>query len=246
MSSALRIHALKSNDRELNQESGFPSLVRYLQYDIAANAEAITVGNARADIVAVCELIEGQFRSEREALADPEQAQALVANLTEVKRAGQPAAQRRRQVAADAVRRRAGPAGRRRPRPAQPHPGQITKQADESIDEHRPRRGVGRLPGVALPPGRRGRHPLLHVPLQPGRELVLRVGEHFGEDSGTIAVNLAIMNPNQVLGERAGLEHRPRAAEARRGHPGHDGPARRLRRHARCSACSAAWPAWPC
>src|SRR5215510_14758140 len=35
VSSALRIHALRNNDRDLNQESGFPELVGYLQSEIA-------------------------------------------------------------------------------------------------------------------------------------------------------------------------------------------------------------------
>jgi replication fork clamp-binding protein CrfC len=67
VSSALRIHALRKNDRNLNQESGFPALVGYLQNDIAANAETLTLRNATNDVVSVCGLIESQFRSERDA-----------------------------------------------------------------------------------------------------------------------------------------------------------------------------------
>src|SRR5918993_1933851 len=136
-SSALRIHALKSNDRELNQESGFPNLVRYLQNDIAANAEAISIGNARADMVAVCELIEGQFKREREALVDPEQAQALVANLTEVRERAnrlRSGAAKWQQTLSDGVQDLQADLdhdlrGRIRA---------ITKQADESIDNTDP------------------------------------------------------------------------------------------------------------
>ena len=85
VSSSLRIHALKSNDRELNRESGFPELAGYLQNKIAANAEKLSVRTAANDVVAVATMLESQFRSEREALDNPEQAQQMVDNLTEAK-----------------------------------------------------------------------------------------------------------------------------------------------------------------
>ena len=199
-SSALRIHALKSNDRELNQESGFPALVRYLQSEIAANAEAISIGNARADMVAVCELIEGQFKREREALADPEQAQALVANLIDVKERAnrlRSGVAKWQQTLSDGVQDLQADLdhdlrGRIRA---------ITKQADESIDNTDP---VDAWDDFQAWLYRRVAEDVIHsytFLYNRARELVLRVGEHFGEDSGSIAVNLAIMNPNQVLGE---------------------------------------------
>ena len=43
VSSSLRVHALRANDRELNRESGFPELANYLQNKIAANAEKLSV-----------------------------------------------------------------------------------------------------------------------------------------------------------------------------------------------------------
>ncbi len=190
VSSTLRIHALRQNDRELNQESGFPALVSYLQSDIAANAEAITVDNAKADVVAVCDLLEGQFLSEREALADPERAQALVANLTEIKeRAGRlrSGVAKWQQTLTDGVQDLQADVDhdlRNRIR-------QITKQADESIENTDPVEAWDDFQSWLY---RRVAEDVVHsytFLYNRGRELVLRVGEHFGEDGDTIAVTLA-------------------------------------------------------
>lgn len=206
VSSALRIHALRHNDRELNQESGFPALVSYLQSEIAANAEAITVDNAKADVVAVTELLEAQFRSEREALADPERARALVANLTEVKeRAGRlrSGVAKWQQTLTDGIQDLQADVDhdlRNRIR-------QITKQADESIENTDPVEAWDEFQAWLY---RRVAEDVVHSYTflhNRARELVLRVGDHFGEDGDSIAVNLAIMNPNQVLsGVRASTE----------------------------------------
>jgi hypothetical protein len=198
VSSALRIHALRHNDRELNQESGFPALVGYLQGEIGANAEAITIDNAKADVLAVTDLLEAQFRSEREALADPERARALVANLTEVKeKAGRlrSGVAKWQQTLTDGVQDLQADVDhdlRNRIR-------QITKQADESIENTDPVEAWDDFQAWLY---RRVAEDVVHSYSflhARSRELVLRVAEHFGEDGDTIAVNLAIMNPNQVL-----------------------------------------------
>jgi hypothetical protein len=199
VSSALRIHALRSNDRELNQESGFPALVTYLQNEIAANAEKITVSNAKADMVQTCELLEAQFRSEREALVDPERAQALVANLTEVKERAnrlRSGASKWQQTLSDGIQDLQADLdhdlrGRIRA---------ITKQADESIENTDPVEAWDEFQTWLY---RRVAEDVVHTYTflhARARDLVLRVGDHFGEDSASIGVNLAIMNPNQVLG----------------------------------------------
>jgi predicted GTPase len=199
VSSALRIHALRSNDRELNQESGFPALVTYLQTEIAANAEKITVANAKSDMLQTCELLETQFRSEREALADPERAQALVANLTEVKERAnrlRSGASKWQQTLSDGIQDLQADLDhdlRSRLRA-------ITKQADESIENTDPAEAWDDFQTWLY---RRVAEDVVHTYTflhARARELVMRVGEHFGEDSATIGVNLAIMNPNQVLG----------------------------------------------
>ena len=200
VSSALRIHALRHNDRDLNQESGFPALVGYLQADIAANAESITIDNAKADVVAVTELLEAQFRSEREALADPERAQALVANLTEVKeKAGRlrSGVAKWQQTLTDGVQDLQADVDhdlRNRIR-------QITKQADESIENTDP---VDAWDDFQAWLYRRVAEDVVHSYTflhARGRELVLRVGEHFGEDGDTI-VFPSLAYPTYDVGAR--------------------------------------------
>jgi hypothetical protein len=199
VSSALRIHALRKNDRNLNQESGFPALVGYLQNDIAANAETLTLRNATSDLVSVCGLIESQFRSEREALTNPERARALVENLTEVKERAnrlRSGVSKWQQTLNDGITDLQGDLdyelrGRIR---------QVTKQADESIEATDPADAWDEFQAWLY---RRvaedvvATYASLHAK---GRDLAQRVNEHFGEDGGEVAINLAVMNPSQMLG----------------------------------------------
>jgi hypothetical protein len=199
VSSALRIHALRNNDRGLNQESGFPALVGYLQNDIAANAETLTIRNAVGDIVSVCGLIESQFRGERDALTDPARAKSLVENLTEIKERAnrlRSGVSKWQQTLNDGIQDLQGDLdyelrGRMR---------QITRQADESVEATDPADAWDEFQAWLY---RRtaedvvATYASLHAK---SRELALRVNEHFGEDGGSLAINLAVANPSQMLG----------------------------------------------
>jgi hypothetical protein len=199
VSSALRIHALRTNDRELNQESGFPALVGYLQNDIAANAEGLSVGNAASDMVAVCDLLAAQFKGERDALRDPEHAQALVANLTDVKERAnrlRSGVAKWQQTLSDGVQDLQSDLDhdlRSRMR-------LITKQADESIENTDPNDAWDDFEAWLY---RRVAEDVVHTYTflhARARELTMRVNEHFGEDGEGIAVPLAIADPRNVLG----------------------------------------------
>jgi GTPase Era involved in 16S rRNA processing len=85
MSSILRQHAINTNDKELNEESGFPALVTYLQRDIIADAERLTVRSAASDVLAVSVQLQTQFQAERQVLADPESSQAAKTKLEQAK-----------------------------------------------------------------------------------------------------------------------------------------------------------------
>ncbi|HEX8802859.1 MAG TPA: dynamin family protein, partial [Acidimicrobiales bacterium] len=198
VSSALRIHALRNNDRDLNQESGFPQLVGYLQNEIAANAETLTVRNAATDLVAVCGLLESQFRSERQALDKPEQAKALVENLIEVKERAnrlRSGASKWQQTLSDGFQDLQADLehdlrGRMR---------LITRQADESIEANDPAETWDEFQTWLY---RRVAEDVVHTYAfmhARARELALRVNEHFGEASGPVALTLAIANPTGVL-----------------------------------------------
>lgn len=85
VSSALRARAVAANDTELNAESGFGELVRFLAKRVSAGAESVAASAAGAEVAAVCEQIQAQFEAERAVLADPEESQRVVAKLTEAK-----------------------------------------------------------------------------------------------------------------------------------------------------------------
>ena len=85
VSSALRARAVKTNDAELNIESGFPALLELVREQVGGSAEKRLAAEAAAEVAALCDHLETSFAAEREALADPEAAQRVVDELTEVK-----------------------------------------------------------------------------------------------------------------------------------------------------------------
>jgi hypothetical protein len=199
VSSSLRIHALRTNDRELNRESGFPQLAGYLQNEIGANAERLSVRSAANDVVAVATMLETHFRAERKALDDPDQAQGVVDNLTEAK--------------GNAERLRSGVSKWQQTL----SDGVIDLQADVDHDLRARLRQVTRLSDEAIEASdpadtweefepwltRRVTEEVVHnyTYLHARAEgLIERVGEHFGEDGAGIALDLDVANPTEVLG----------------------------------------------
>ncbi|KAA0235081.1 MAG: Isoniazid-inducible protein iniA [Actinobacteria bacterium] len=85
VSSTVRMYALQNEDRELNAESGFPDLVKYLENDIVADAEGLTIKHVASDLLSVTTQLESQFDTERVALDDPEKAAQVVNQLTDAK-----------------------------------------------------------------------------------------------------------------------------------------------------------------
>jgi GTPase SAR1 family protein len=198
VSSSLRVHALRANDRELNRESGFPELAGYLQNKIAANAEKLSVRAAANDVVAVASMLEGQFRSEREALDNPEEAQRVVDNLTELKAKAErlkSGVSKWQQTLSDGVIDLQADVdhdlrGRLRA---------VTRQADEALEASDPAETWDEFQAWLY---RRvaedvvHNYTFLHTQAQ---ELTARVAEHFGEDGVDIVVDLDVANPTDVL-----------------------------------------------
>ncbi len=85
VSSMLRAEAVRRNDRELNQESGFPELVRMLTNDIVAGANNRERARSREAVIDICDQLSSQFEAELSALNDPEKANELVSQLEEAK-----------------------------------------------------------------------------------------------------------------------------------------------------------------
>lgn len=85
VSSALRSHALQSNDKELNDESNFPQLVTFLSNTIADRQNAARA-QVMAEIAAVSEHLTLTLDAELSALQDPRSRAELTSELERRKR----------------------------------------------------------------------------------------------------------------------------------------------------------------
>ncbi len=85
VSSTLRLHALQVQDKELNEESGFPALISFLRGRVVAESDLLDRRSAQQDVLAVCEQVSSTFSAELEAQQNPEKIQELVAELERTK-----------------------------------------------------------------------------------------------------------------------------------------------------------------
>ncbi|MBC8091993.1 MAG: dynamin family protein [Pseudonocardia sp.] len=89
VSSVLRLEAVRSEDAELNVESGFAALVTYLRTEVLARADDLDRASTSQDVLAVADQMAASMRAELAAQQEPERAGALVAELEQArKRAG--------------------------------------------------------------------------------------------------------------------------------------------------------------
>jgi hypothetical protein len=104
VSAAIRELAIEGNDREANEESGFPALIRWLREAVADDAWWFDAAGAAEVVGEVARQLHDQFTAERSVLQQPGGAAALLAELeraeAEADRAKQAAA-RWQQVLAD-------------------------------------------------------------------------------------------------------------------------------------------------
>lgn len=85
VSSDLRLRAAAEQDRELNDESGFPALVAHLRSEIVGRAELMAVRSAVHDLGFVVAQMELAARSELSALLNPQDSPRLLAELDRAK-----------------------------------------------------------------------------------------------------------------------------------------------------------------
>ncbi|MBB1511197.1 dynamin family protein [Tessaracoccus sp. MC1627] len=85
VSSDLRLLAASEQDRELNNESGFPDLVSHLRLDVLRRAEVINTRSAVHDLVFVVDQMTMAARTELTALLNPEDTPQLILQLEEAK-----------------------------------------------------------------------------------------------------------------------------------------------------------------
>lgn len=81
VSSELRLHAARLEDKELNDESGFPALVKHLREEIVGNSERIQEKSVRHDLLSVIEHLRLSLNAELVALQNPENTPQLIADL---------------------------------------------------------------------------------------------------------------------------------------------------------------------
>jgi hypothetical protein len=80
VSSTLRLHAIKADDKQLHTESGFPALVAYL-LGAVANADRLSRRSVAHDVFTVTDHLAVSLRAELQALQNPEDNLALMAEL---------------------------------------------------------------------------------------------------------------------------------------------------------------------
>lgn len=85
LSSDLRMLAADQHDRELNEESGFPSLVAHLRRDVMGRAELLHRRVAAHDLTSTVDQLMLAVRTELNALLHPEDTPRLIVKLEEAK-----------------------------------------------------------------------------------------------------------------------------------------------------------------
>jgi len=86
VSTTLRWMALQGGDADLNAESGYSDLVRYLRRDVLAKAGELANRSTAHDVLAVTDQIAGSLRAEQSAAQNPEKIQELIRQLTDAER----------------------------------------------------------------------------------------------------------------------------------------------------------------
>ena len=82
VSSTLRQHAIRAQDTQLNEESGFPELIHRLRNDILGQAAALADRSVANDVLSVTSQLSASMQAELAAHRDPQHAGDLIAELT--------------------------------------------------------------------------------------------------------------------------------------------------------------------
>ena len=127
VSSVLRDHAIRLNDTELNDESGFRPSWSSCNTKVIAQATARMQKLVMAEIGSSAEHLALVTRAELEAARDPAAREAIIAELDQTRVEAKGTVGAIGAVAAGAQRRRGRPVRRCRPRPADAHPHDAQK-----------------------------------------------------------------------------------------------------------------------
>ena len=145
-SSVLRSHAIQLNDKELNEESNFPAIVKFLSDKVLSRENDRVRDQVLAEIRSAAEHLTLAVDSELSALNDPG-CPRQVEGGARAPQAGSPGgAAAGRAVAAGAQRRNRRSDSRCRPRPARPVPGYLTAHRARDRPPTRPTTGPRSVP----------------------------------------------------------------------------------------------------
>ncbi|WP_425560775.1 dynamin family protein [Luedemannella helvata] len=205
VSSALRQHAVHAGDGTAFAESGFAELVAFVAGRAGGTAADRVAAGAVAEVLAVCDRLGGELRTERAALADPAAAAAVVAELTAVKQRVEElrgAAARWSQTLNDGIADLTSDVDhdlRARIRG-------VTQEADETIDTMDPGDGWPQMQSWLH--SRISQEMLSNYALLRTKATALseQVAEHFRQASGEVLDELAVRDP-APLASQAQLEH---------------------------------------
>jgi hypothetical protein len=81
VSSLVRQEALARSSKELNEESGYPALLRFLNESVIGRAQQVAVRTALSTVVFALDQLDATFAAERRVLLDPSSAQPLLEEL---------------------------------------------------------------------------------------------------------------------------------------------------------------------
>jgi GTPase SAR1 family protein len=200
VSSALRWRAVRTNDATLNDESGFPPLVDFVNQRVTGGGITRVAVDAAAEVVAVSRQIESQFEAELAALSDPQTSARVVAQLTATKERAdllRASAAKWQQTLSDGladltVNVDHDLRGRIR---------QVITEADQAIEDADP---ADTWPQIeAWLKSRISQEVLINYTLLRRRagELSELVAEHFRDASGVVFHELGVYNPATVLSQ---------------------------------------------
>jgi hypothetical protein len=200
VSSALRTRALRTNDRNLNIESGYAGVVSFVTDRVGGGLANKLAVQAADDVVGVADQIISQFEAERASLADPAAAQSIVDELTAAKQrveALRSAASKWNQTLTDGIADLSSDIdhdlrGRIRV---------VTQEADDSVENVDP---ADMWPQMETWLTSRVSYELLanYMLLRERADaLSAEVGEHFRAASGEVFDKLAVYNPMPLVSE---------------------------------------------
>jgi len=84
VSSVVHLHAIRTGDQQLDEESGFPALIRYLRGAVA-QADRLSRRSVAHDVLTVTDYLAVSLQAELQAQQNPESATALIAELQAAK-----------------------------------------------------------------------------------------------------------------------------------------------------------------